>query len=199
MTNLSNLEPLPPEDWHSDLSRVISDMGGRPLNVHRLMAHNPALLDAWWPFRKHCVNGGGLDNRHRELIVLRVAAHMRSWYEWASHVERGLAAGLTRAEIERVSRATDDADWAQDDALVLRTVDDCIAHRRIRRETLLALHERFSASQVLDMIAVQGMYAMLGVMINTWEIELDEAVELSPETNEETWLRTIRPCPAPGR
>lgn len=189
MTNPSDLEPLPPEDWHSVLSRVIDEMGGRPLNVHGLMAHNPALLDAWWPLRTHCVTGGALDNRHRELIVLKVAVHMRSWYEWAAHVERGLAAGLTHAEIERVRRATDDADWQQDDALILRAVDDCFAHRRIRRETLLALHKRFSAPQVLDMIALQGMYAMLGTMINTWQIELDETIELPPETNEATWLK----------
>lgn len=202
MTNDPDLEPVPAEEWDPSLSRVLDDMGGRPLNVHGLMAHNPALLRAWWEFRMHAVTGGALSNRHRELIVLRVAVHMRAWYEWASHVERGVAAGLTHAEIEAVRRRIDDVGWRSDDGLVLRAVDDCFDHRAIRRETLLALHERFSAAQILDIVALQGTYAMLGAMINTWGLELDKSVELPPDTTEETWLADcpgIRPCPEPGQ
>lgn len=187
MTDLPDLKPLPAEEWDVSLSRVLDDMGGRPLNVHGLMAHNPALLGAWWDFRMHSVNGGELSDRHRELVILRVAVHMRAWYEWASHVERGLAAGLTLAEIEHVHRGTGDAGLGSDDTLVLSAVDECFLHRGVRAETLRALHERFSPAQILDIIAIHGMYVVLGAMINTWGLELDKSVELPPGVTEEGW------------
>lgn len=187
MTDLPALKPLPVEEWDASLSRIIEGMHGRPLNVHGLMAHNPALLNAWWDFRMHGVSGGKLSSRHRELIVLRVAVHMRAWYEWASHVERGLAAGLTIAEIEHVRYGTGGAGWDVDDALILRAVDDCFQHRGISTDTLRALHDRFSPAQILDILAIHGMYVLLGTIINTWDLELDESVKLPEGVTRETW------------
>ncbi|MEO0810556.1 MAG: hypothetical protein AAFW82_07970 [Pseudomonadota bacterium] len=37
------LVPLPVKDWSDDLAPVLADMHGAPLNVHKLMAHNPVL------------------------------------------------------------------------------------------------------------------------------------------------------------
>lgn len=189
MTDHPPLKPLPPEDWDESVFPVRDAMRGRPLSVHGLMAHNPALLAAWWDFRMHVVRGGGLSDRHRELIVLRVAVQMRAWYEWASHVERGLAAGLTTAEIERIRCSTDDGSWDADDALVLRAVDDCIQQRGISESTLRALYERFSPAQILDIIAVHGTYVFLGTIINTWDPELDDFVKIPPGITRENWLQ----------
>ncbi len=40
--------------------------------------------------------------RNAELVVLRTAVHASNWYEWASHVVRGLDSELSLTEIERV-------------------------------------------------------------------------------------------------
>lgn len=181
------LRSLPVGEWNEGLEKVVSDMRGQPLNVHGLMAHNPDLLAAWWSLRLHVVRGGQLSARHRELVVLRVAAHTACWYEWASHVERGLAAGLTLQEVEAVTWASAPADWVESDALVLRAVDDCAAFGRILPETLEALRDRLSAVQVLDIIAVHGTYMMLATMIDTWSLELDESVPTPPGYCRETW------------
>lgn len=188
MTDRPPLKPLPPEEWDTSLGRVLGDMRGRPLNVHGLLAHNPELLAASWDLRMHAVGGKGLSNRQRELIVLRVAVHMRAWYEWASHVERGLAAGLTLDEIERIRRGTDDSSWKSEDALVLRAVEDCIQHRGISESTLRGLGEHFSPAQILDILALYGMYVFLGTVINSWDPELDEFVKMPPGASRESWL-----------
>ena len=96
----TQLDPLQVADWDSSLSSIIDEMNGEPLNVHKLMANNPALLKAWWNFRNYSITGGALGTRLGELVILRVAVHMRAWYEWASHVERSIARGLSMDEIE---------------------------------------------------------------------------------------------------
>ncbi|MGH8222852.1 MAG: carboxymuconolactone decarboxylase family protein [Woeseiaceae bacterium] len=192
MNSLSDLKPLAAAEWDPQLGRVIADMHGRPLNVHGLMALNPAMLAAWWPFRNHSVRGGSLTARQRELLILRVAWQLDCWYEWASHVERGLAAGLAIEEIQRVKAGGGDRRWAADDSALLAAVDDCIVRKRIGADTLEKLQPHFDGPQVLDAIAICGTYQMLGAMINTWEPELDAFIELPDGTDRASWKQAPR-------
>lgn len=179
------MKPVPMQDWDSSLQHVIDDMHGRPINIHSLMANHPALLNAWWGLREYLVRGGDLEQRHCELVILRVAVHMRSWYEWGSHVVRGLDSGLTMDEIERVK--VDGGEWRDADAALLSAVDEVARNNVIGDSTRKRLAAHFSDRQVMDIILLHGMYLTIGCMINTWDIELDERVcERLPGTVTET-------------
>ena len=171
------MKPLPPDQWDESLKHVIDDMSGRPLNVHGLMANNPDLLNAWWDYRNYSVRGGALAQRDCELVILRVAAQMNSWYEWACHVDRGLVAGLSIEEIDSVRAGPDAPGWSDRDAILLRCVDELFGERAIRSATREKLAEHFSEKQLLDIIAIHGMYITLGCMINTWGLALDAPVK----------------------
>jgi len=184
-----NITPLDVSEWDPRLSGIVENMRGRPLNVHKLLANHPALLEAWWDFRNHAVGGGDLEQRHRELVILRVAVHMRSWYEWASHVERGAKAGITLDEIERVRCGELEHGWDERDALVLRATDECFLKLRISSATRNRMRGLFKSSELLDLIAIYGVYVILGTMINTWGLELDSFIDLPPEVSESDWLQ----------
>ena len=169
------MKPVPIQAWDPSLQHVIDDMNGRPINIHGLMANHPALLKAWWDLRNYLVNGGDLDQRQCELVILRVAVHMKSWYEWGSHVVRGLDAGLSLDEIERVRGASND--WDDADSALLTAVDEVARHNVISDDTRASLARHFTDRQMLDIIVLHGMYLTLGCMINTWNIELDPQVQ----------------------
>lgn len=183
------MKPVPIQDWDSSLQHVIDDMHGHPINIHSLMANHPALLNAWWGLREYLVRGGDLEQRHCELVILRVAVHMRSWYEWGSHVVRGLDSGLTMDEIERVK--VGGGEWRDADEALLSAVDEVARNNVIGDRTRKRLAAHFSDRQVMDIILLHGMYLTIGCMINTWDIELDERVcERLPGTvTETTFLR----------
>jgi len=170
------MKPVPLPEWDTSLQHVIDDMDGRPLNIHSLMANHPRLLNAWWDLRNYSVNGGDLEQRHCELVILRVAVNVDSWYEWASHVERGLACGLTHAEIERVKVGPDADDWTPQEAALLTAIDDLTKIRVITEDSLRELDEHFTQQQALDMILLHGMYNTIACMIGTWGLELDPDV-----------------------
>jgi len=176
MTDTTELKPLPPGSWDLSLASIIDDMGGRPLAVHGLMANHPALLKSWWNIRNYTVAGGDLGLRNVELVILRVALHMKNWYEWGSHVQRGLAAGLTETDIERIKSGPGDPGWPQSDSLLLLAVDELVENRAISAKTIAALKAHFSEQQILDLIVTHGAYVILGCMLNTWDVELDEHV-----------------------
>jgi 4-carboxymuconolactone decarboxylase len=189
MTDSSDLQPIAVNEWDPRLAPIVAEMRGRPLNVHTLMATNPELLLAWWNFRKHVVDGGKLQQRHRELIILRVAVHMKCWYEWASHADRGRKAGLSCDDIECVRLGRIAAHWDQSDELVLRATNECIAKQGITQETRTAMRAHFTPAEVIDLIAICGAYITLGTMINTWGLELDEFITMPERLDENTWLQ----------
>jgi 4-carboxymuconolactone decarboxylase len=182
MVDKTQLEPLPAADWDSSLTSIIDEMNGEPLNVHKLMANNPALLKAWWNFRNYSVTGGALGRRLGELVILRVAVHMRAWYEWASHVERSLACGILMDEIERVRKVAPQGvfqeSWEESEALLLAAVDELIANQRLSPASLQKLKVHYDDRQLMDLMAIHGMYIILGCMINTWGLELDTEVKV---------------------
>jgi len=168
------MRPVPMNQWDESLDHVVSDMDGRPLNIHALLANHPPLLDAWWTLRNYLIRGGNLRQRDCELAILRVASRMNSWYEWASHVVRGLDAGVTLEEIKRVR--SDDGTWDKRDAALLEAVDEILRDHRLSAETLKRLGAFFTDPQVLDLVQLQGMYTTLACTIATWDLELDAHV-----------------------
>lgn len=186
----TQLRPLPPEQWPDSLAGVLSDTTGQPLNVHQLMANNPTLLKAWWDFRNHAVSGASLGKRLGEIIILRVAVHMGAWYEWGSHVERGLTCGLSLEEIERINGTLDEQHWTEREFLLLQAVDQLVMEQRLSEDMCRKLSWFFSAEQLLDLMAIQGMYVILGCMINTWGLTLDPHIEarLPPQVSEASFM-----------
>lgn len=166
-------KPIPTDDWPPELAQIAEDMDNNPINVHKLMANSPGLLKAWWPFRNYSVRGGSLGPRKIELVILRVAVHLQSWYEWGSHVDRAIKAGISRDEIFGVLQSVLVRKWAEEDRALLMAADELTEHRKIQPITLAILHKHYSNRQVMDLIAVHGMYLTLGSMINTWGLELD--------------------------
>lgn len=170
------MKPLPLAQWEPPLQHVIDDMQGQPLNIHALMARQPGLLDAWWKYRKYIVSGGDLAHRDAELVILRVAAKLRVWYEWASHVDRGLQAGLAMDEIEQVKVGPSASNWSPHEVVLLRAVDQLIDHHAIDQDTQHQLALHYTEKQVLDIISIQGVYRTIACMVNTWDPELDAHV-----------------------
>lgn len=170
------LIPLHPTQWDTSLTSIIDDMKGEPLNVHRLMAHNPALLSAWWNLRNYLVTGGSLGKRRGELLILRVAVRAKAWYEWGSHVDRALDAGLTLDDINCVQQATIVDHWDIPERDLLAAADQLFDNHRLSQDFLERLAVHFSPAEIMDMMALHGMYTTLAHMINTWGLELDDAV-----------------------
>jgi len=168
------MKPVPLQDWDPSLQHVIDDMQEQPLNIHALMANHPALLSAWWNLRNYLVNGGDLEQRQCELVILRVAVHMQSGYEWGSHVVRGVDSGLTLGEIESVRAG--DGEWSGADSALLAAVDEVAQDSVISERTRTRLAPHFTEQQMMDIIVLHGMYLTIGCMINTWDIELDDHI-----------------------
>lgn len=187
------MKPLPPAQWDQSLQHIIDAMNGRPIQIHCLLANHPALLNAWWNYRMHSVGGGDLPQRDCELVILRVAIHMEAWYEWAAHVDRGLAAGLLLDDIYQVAAGPLDAGWSKRDSTLLCAVDELVTRHHIDPATRAILAEFFSEKQQLDIVSLQGLYVTIACIIGTWPIDIeDEIAERLPTgVTQESFLELV--------
>ena len=91
------LTPLPPREWSKAAGAALAPQlppSGRPkggngpkgLNALGVLARYPELALAYNTFSGQVMYGSTLTPRHRELLVLRVAARRDSEYEWRQHV-----------------------------------------------------------------------------------------------------------------
>lgn len=187
------MKPLPPAQWDPSLQHIIDDMDGRPIQIHCLLANHPALLKAWWNYRMYSVKGGDLEQRECELVILRVAVHMQAWYEWAAHVDRALATGLTLEEIDRVAEGATALAWNDKDSMLLNAVDELLTDHGISAATRASLEAFFSEKQVLDIISLQGLYVTIACIIGTWPVEIEEHIvqRLPDEVTEESFRELL--------
>ena len=166
------MQPLEPGDWPDELEEIRSFLGN-PLNIHNMMAHHPALMNAWMPFRNHVVADSTLSARQRELLILRTAHNCQADYEWQHHVQRGLLAGLDEVEIDRVTKTAGATGWQADEAALLAAADDCHRDLCIAEKTLTEVRQHFNAQQQLDILLTVGMYMTLALIIKTYDVPME--------------------------
>ncbi len=120
----ANLEPA--------LEEHIVTLGGRLLNLYRVLGNQPRLLEAWIDFaytlRRACTTSRTL----RELMILRTAQLEKSEYEWHQHRIMARDAGVPEEQVAALeswptSRLFDERErqaLALTEAVVRGRVDD---------------------------------------------------------------------------
>jgi alkylhydroperoxidase family enzyme len=182
------LPPLPPKQWPPAAKEAFApllppDPGdrlpGRPkgLNILGVLARYPEASQAFNTFNRQVLYASTLSARHRELIVLRVAAVRRSAYEWAQHVARADDYGIEPDDVERVAAGPDAAGWPEFEAALLRSVDELLGTARIGDTTWATLATGFDEHQLMDLVFTVGAYDVLAMTLLTFDVALDDDLE----------------------
>lgn len=114
--------------------------------------------------------------RDRELLILRTAWLCRAEYEWAQHVQIGLKAGVSSAEVERVKKGAEDPGWNQRDAALLRAANELHANQRISDMTWKQLARHYDSLQLMDVVFAVGQYTLIAMALNSFGTPLDEGL-----------------------
>jgi alkylhydroperoxidase family enzyme len=162
--------PISDADWPETIAEMKTGFAGA-LNVYRTMAHHPALLKAWAPLRQHIVKDSALGPVRSEVVILRAAHRMGSPYEWAHHVSRARALGMSDARIAALRGQPEG-----EDGLIVRAVDALFDDKRLSLSLEAELASAIGREAVFDLIATVGFYSVLGYMLMTYETPIDEAI-----------------------
>jgi alkylhydroperoxidase family enzyme len=145
------------------------------LNIFRMMAHAETNVRPMLVLGSSILAQQQLDDRLRELAILRVARLSHAAYEWVQHVPIAEAVGVSKAEIDAVDRG--DIEDARFDELtqdVLRFTTEVVENVGAAPETFRRLAEKISHREIVELIIAVGFYMMMARIMESTEIDLDE-------------------------
>jgi alkylhydroperoxidase family enzyme len=137
---------------------------------------NPRLFWTWLLFASRLMPFGRLQAQEREKIILRTGWNCHSRYEWGQHVEIGLGAGLSDADILRVAHGPAACADRYERAL-LQACDEIHHDKCIAPATWALLAEKYDESLLIEIMILIGHYEMIAGFLNSTGIVLEPALE----------------------
>lgn len=185
------IPPLLPSEWDANtqdaagafpsardfVAKNYQTSGARGTNGFGVILQHPALAKAFFTFNNHVAVASSVSKRVRELLILRVSWLRRSEYELVQHLTVARNAGLSDAEIERVTLGPDAPGWDPLDADLVRAVDELHADARIQDGTWTRLSAHFSTAQLMDIVFAVGCYDVMAMAFKTFGAQLEAGVE----------------------
>jgi alkylhydroperoxidase family enzyme len=149
---------------------------GTPLNIFGVLGNHPKLLKRFNLLGGFILNKGLLPERERELVILRVGWNAQAVYEFGQHTVIGKRCGLTDDEIVALTRSPHDHDWSPDDRALIALADDLHADDCVSDGAWLALTERWSEAELVELLIVAGFHRLVSGFLNSAGVQLDDGI-----------------------
>jgi 4-carboxymuconolactone decarboxylase len=155
------------------IAQVRSHADGRAelAGVYVAMFNNAAVARLVGVLGEHHRFDGTLPDDVRELAILRYAARRRLTYEWAHHVRPARLAGVDEATIAALATGAVPPGLDARRAAAVEAVDQILAGREIAADTQRILTREFGDTGVVELVALCGLYALMGYMTTAFAIE----------------------------
>ncbi|WP_129115992.1 carboxymuconolactone decarboxylase family protein [Halegenticoccus tardaugens] len=144
---------------------------GGTLNVYRAIGRNLPLLEGFRSYASVAWGESGLSPHDREVVILSIAYHAGSSYEWQQHVRVALDAGMEPEQLLAISREETDRlppEHAAINAYVERFVDG-----RVTDETHKRLTEHYDEAVIIGIGMLSGCYLGLARVLQALDVDLE--------------------------
>ncbi len=145
------------------------------LNVFKVMAHTPELMESWWGMMVVALSRLKLDPRLRELAILRLFLLTRSDYGFAHHVRIGKGVGLTDEDIAALPTYDEDDRFSALDKLVLQYTDAVTRLEEGAPVLATQLRSHLSEREIVELTFCIANWNLMAHLLLPLEIELEPA------------------------
>ena len=182
------LKPLPPEHWDDDVlaalrgafpARVVEQFRSAtaPSAAVTTLLHTPALAGPWLVYNNQLLWNSTLDDRSRELMILRVAWRTGSNYEWVQHVKLGSRFGITRDDLDAIRLGDPARHWTRLETALVAATDQLLDDYRIDDATWARLTTELDGRQLVELVFVVGSYTCLAMAFESFGLQLEPGTD----------------------
>lgn len=178
---VSRIVPLPLDEALASaeivgLSPVLAQFG-----VFRVLLHHPEVAKVLGDIQSTLMYKAALDERLRELLIMRMAWVMGSVYAWSRHWRLARFSDVPHDDLVAVR------DWRSSDRFgpaeraVLAATDEILADGAPSAETWAALREHLpTAKEQIEVVTAVGSWRLLSQIIASLEIPLEDDIDAWP-------------------
>jgi AhpD family alkylhydroperoxidase len=176
MARVTLIEASERPDLAALVGRIRGQRGGRLLNFYRALLHSPPLAETWLAFNNAVRDSTALDQRVRELVIMRVAILNRADYVLDIHKARYAApAGVDPRECDALPDWERSALFAPRERAVLAYVDAMTRDVEVSDAVFGALREHFSERETVELTVLVGAYNLHTRVLKALRIDPEKA------------------------
>lgn len=175
MPRITPLEAPYDPDVAARLERMMP-AGTPPIALFRTFVRNLPMTQAMGGWGEYELSKRlSLSMRQRELVIDRVTARCGCEYEWGVHIAFFAdRVGLTFEQRRSITHGhPDDECWPDDEATLLRAVDELHEYADLSDDTWAALRSILDDRQVLDLLMLAGWYHAISFTANAVRVPLE--------------------------
>ena len=164
------LPPIPPEQWTEAQREVAQAMIAGPrgavLAPFIPLLRSPELAGHLQRAGEYLRYRSRIGVRLTELAILVTANEWQQPVEWAIHAPIAEREGVARAAIDAIARGERPAALAADEAAVYDVCTELHRSHQVTDATWAAAIACFGEQGVVDLIGINGYYALLAMVMN---------------------------------
>jgi len=131
------------------------------------LIHNPELARRVQKLGEHLRWEGRLPPHLKELAVLVTARRWTCQHEWVMHSKLALEGGLAKDVVDAIAQGKEPPHLSADEAAVYAFCREVHATGRVGDEAFAAVTARFGLDGALELLAINGYYTLMAMVLNT--------------------------------
>jgi 4-carboxymuconolactone decarboxylase len=141
------------------------------------LIHNPELVGKLQKLGEHLRWKGKLPPRLKELAVLVTARRWTCQHEWVMHSKLALEAGLREDAVEAIAAGREPPGLSDEEKAVYAFCREVHATGRAGDQSFESVRNKFGLDGALELIALNGYYTLMAMVLNTAGLPLPGNVE----------------------
>lgn len=152
------------------------------LNVIKMFAGTGAFYPALIGMVRAIFGTPDINDKHREMIILRSASILDVPYEWQASKVFATNAGLTTTEIEATTSDGPVSGVAPDYALICSATDELLRTGTLTGDTLGTMLDRFGPLVTRKYVVTISWFSMLSLFLNATRMPLETTDKVGSRT-----------------
>ena len=174
MARVKLIDPEDCPDQAALIERIRKGRRGNVINVYKTLMHNPDIASVWLDLVNVVRWKVELEDRLREIVIVRVGYLNRCPYVVKQHVpELTTPAGLTKAECDALADWRTATFFSERERAALAYADAMSREIDVPDEIFSALHQHLNERQIVELTVLVGVYNM--------HTRVGQALQIDPE------------------
>ncbi len=180
------IDLLPPDEAKEAANAVDMIAAFAELNIFRVMLHRPQAAKALADLLVSLLFGGVLDDRLRELLIMRIGWVTGSDYEWTQHwrIAREQFGCSDQDLLELRGDWRNSTHFGDDEKALLTAVDALLEEGTLSDDLAKRCLDRFGRDATIELATAVGCWRLISKVTNALQIPLEEGIASWPPDGE---------------
>ncbi|HEV3008755.1 MAG TPA: carboxymuconolactone decarboxylase family protein [Burkholderiales bacterium] len=179
--SMARFPRLTPEQMTPEQQEVAAEIAAGPRGEVRgpfiALIHNPELARRVQKLGEYLRWQGKLPPHLKELAVLVTARRWTCQHEWVMHSKLALEGGLAPQVVEAIKLGREPVGMSEEEKAVYTFCREAHATGRVGEEAFAAIKGRFGLDGALELLALNGYYTLMAMVLNSAGLPLPGNVE----------------------